>query len=85
MVEDFYGDGEVIAVGTNHTNPNASPADPWPSQAITYRIPADPTQPWEKTVLTDTFQSVPGSSTSPQAAPLEHMWMEMEIGISRFR
>ena len=30
MVEDFYGDGEVIAVGTNHTNPNASPADPGP-------------------------------------------------------
>ena len=78
IIDDFYGDGAPIAIGSNHTNTTMSNPDPWPSSVVSYRIPADPTQPWIGTVLTDQIVSVPGSMTAPQAAPGVFGWGDVD-------
>lgn len=51
---DLLGDGRLVALGTNHTNPIRRDDDPAP--ALVLLIPgADPRAPWETRVLLDDF------------------------------
>jgi len=67
LVEDLYGDGELVAVGANHTQTTGDDPDPWESALYAYRIPSDPTQPWiEREQLSENIVSLPRDN---QAAP----------------
>ena len=68
FVENFIGDGETYAIGSNHVNPYAVSTDPEP--VITaYRIPADPTKPWPGFVISSNIVSDVGTGNSPKHAP----------------
>lgn len=69
LVPDLLGDGELKALGANHTNTSKSPADPWPSTVVLYDIPADPTAAWSGRPIAEHIVSEPGSPAAPQAAP----------------
>ncbi len=69
IVDDFFGDGQRIALGSNHSNTATMPADPWESGLYAYEPPADLSQPWDGTLLSDGVQSAAGSFLAPQAAP----------------
>lgn len=68
FVDDLYGDGRVIAVGTNHTNTQKTPPDPWHEGLFAFEPGVDPRQPWQKTVISETFSSAV-NLFAPQAAP----------------
>ncbi len=70
FIEDFYGDGKIRAVGSNHVNDQRDPPDAWESAIYAYEIPADPTEPWPRTKLSEGIQSRPGDlQTNRQDAP----------------
>ena len=69
LVEDLYGDGVLRAVGSNHTNTQATEPDPWESAVFVYDLPANPTQTWPRTQISEGIVSGPGSVFAPQAAP----------------
>jgi hypothetical protein len=54
LVPDLLGDGRIVGLGTNHTNPVRRPDDEAP--ALVLFVPRDdPTAPWEGRVLLDDF------------------------------
>lgn len=69
MVPNLLGDGKLHAIGSNHTNTSKMPPDDVAEGVFLFDIPADPTEPWTKTLISSGIQSVPGSMFSPQAAP----------------
>jgi hypothetical protein len=69
FVDDLYGDGQTRAVGANHTNTAAFPADPWESAVYAYTPGADPTDPWGRAQLSSGIVSDAGSFAAPMAAP----------------
>jgi hypothetical protein len=68
LVDDLYGDGRTIAVGTNHVNTAKVPPDPWHEGVFAFEPNDDPRQPWRKTVLSEAFTSAV-NLFAPQAAP----------------
>jgi len=67
LVDDLYGDGEVVAVGVNHTQTTGDEPDPWESAVYAYRIPEDPRSPWvDRQKLSNNIVSKPRDN---QAAP----------------
>jgi hypothetical protein len=68
FVDDLFGDGLTRALGSNHTNTEKVPPDPWDEALFAFDIPQDPRQPWPKTVLTDAFTPAV-NLFAPQAAP----------------
>jgi len=68
LVEDFYGDGELKAVGSNHTNTAKAPNDP-ESAIYVFDIPDDPTQPWPREKISEGIVSREGNMLDNQAAP----------------
>ena len=69
LIPDLFGDGELVAVGSNHTNTAKSDPDPWESAIYAYSIPADPTQSWPRRKLSEGIVSVASSMFAAQAAP----------------
>jgi len=68
FVPDLLGDGELRAIGANHTNTKDDPAAS-PSAVFMFSIPSDPAQLWPKTQISTGIQSVPSGSFGPQGAP----------------
>ncbi|MBN96055.1 MAG: hypothetical protein CL928_18600 [Deltaproteobacteria bacterium] len=69
FVEDFFGDGATVLIGSNHTNTAKNPPDPWESAVYAYEPGADVTDPWNKSQLSTGIVSEPGSMFSPAHAP----------------
>ncbi|MEQ1566211.1 MAG: VCBS repeat-containing protein [Myxococcota bacterium] len=70
FVDDLYGDGQKVAVATNHTNTaRLESPDPWESVVLSFALPADPTGPWTGTVLSLGIQAVPDVALFPHPAP----------------
>lgn len=77
FIEDLCGDGQLRAVGANHTNTmdNASDA----VEAIyLYEIPADPAQAWPFTKISDNMQSRKSPMMGPQGAPGVFDWGDID-------
>lgn len=69
FVPNFLGDGELKAIGSNHTNTAKAEPDPWESGIYLFDIPNDPREPWTKTLISEGIVSLPGNMISNQAAP----------------
>ncbi len=69
FVQDFYGDGVLRALSSNHSNTAQTTPDPWEAAAHVFTLPANLTQPWSKTQITSGIVSAPGTMFAPQAAP----------------
>lgn len=78
VVPDLHGDGQTVLVGSNHTNTAKIPADPQESAVMTFEAPADPKQPWKKTVISSGIQSAAGTLFAPQAAPGIFGWGDID-------
>jgi len=78
FVPNLYGDGKTGAVGSNHTNTAKIPPDAQESAILFLDPPADPKQPWAKTILSQGIVSVAGSVFSPQAAPGIFGWGDID-------
>lgn len=63
IVPDLYGDAALYAVGSNHVNDQRNPPDAWPSAVFAFERPADPTQPWPKTTISEGIVSRAGDLT----------------------
>jgi len=73
FIENLCGDGQLRAVGANHTNTMDTPTDPVEAVYL-YEIPADPTQPWPFTKISDNMQSRKSPMMAPQGAPGVFAW-----------
>lgn len=69
FVPDLFGDGETRAVGANHVNTNKMPPDPADSGVFVLSPSADPTEPWQKTVISKGIISRPNIGVAVQGAP----------------
>ena len=49
----------MIAIGSNHTNPEENPEEP-PAAVYLYEQPEDPTQPWARTRISGPITARPG-------------------------
>ena len=69
FIDDFHGDGKLVAVGSNHTNTNDDANDP-ESGIYTYEIPADPKQEgWTRKKISTGIVSEMSPLFGPQGAP----------------
>lgn len=59
LVDDLFGDGRRIAVGTNHVNTQSETPDAQPSTVLALWPGAAPTAPWNRAVLSDAIVSAP--------------------------
>lgn len=69
IVPNLYGDGNAVAVATNHVNTSNMPPDPVESAVFGFDMPADPTMPWPKTVLSSGIVSRPDEGLAVRDAP----------------
>lgn len=69
LVPNFYGDGKLVAIATNHVNTANPMPDPVESAVMSFEMPADPTMPWTKTVLSTGIVSRPNEGLGVNAAP----------------
>jgi FG-GAP-like repeat len=68
FVENLTGDGQLFAVGANHTNTSDRASDA-ESAVFLYSKPSDPTKPWVRTKISEGIVSVKSPLFSPQGAP----------------
>lgn len=68
-VPDLQGDGVTRYVGTNHTNTQATPADPWDSVVLSFTPASPPTEPWSATEISTSITSRAPVAVEPIQAP----------------
>lgn len=66
IVENLFGDGRRVGVGSNHTQTTGDDPDPWESALFVYEIPEDPQSQWVGRQISQNIVSV---SRDNQAAP----------------
>ena len=69
VIEGLLGDDRLVGVGSNHTNTASMSPDKEESAIVLLEPASDVRQPWVKTQISKNIVSLPGSATSPQAAP----------------
>ena len=72
FVDDLYGDGVTMPVGTNHTNTaRETDPDPWRSEVFVFGVPADPTMPWTPNEVSTGMRSQEDTTLFEMNAPGE--------------
>jgi hypothetical protein len=62
FIDDLFGDGQLRAVGANHTNTQRQNPDPWESAIFVFDVPADPKERWPKRQISQGIVSRPGDA-----------------------
>jgi len=75
FVENFLGNGQLVAIGSNHTQTTGIDPDPWESAVYLYLIPQEPRAAWSRRKISENIVSIPRAQ---QAAPGIFNWGDFD-------
>ena len=75
FVENFLGDGQLVALGSNHTQTTGIDPEPWESAVYLYLIPQEPRAAWSRRKISENIVSIPRAQ---QAAPGIFNWGDFD-------
>ena len=76
MVDNLFGNGQSIAVGSNHSNTTQDEPEPWESGIYAYIPDVDIQAPWRRVKLSENIVSRPIRN---QAAPGIFGWGDVDL------